>query len=101
MKKKKKKLVKYQGKNSIVNTVRDAATTILSSIPKPKIQGITKTTNIDFPTPKADTSSTSKSKKAKYPKELRGPDYNPNLSKGGSVTTKWTRNTSSGSRRCK
>ena len=43
----------------------------------------------------------SKEPKAKYPKELRGPDYNPKLSKGGPVTTKWTRNTSSGSRRCK
>jgi|TARA_R110002096_G_C14440806_1_gene710700 hypothetical protein len=39
--------------------------------------------------------------KAKYPKELRGPNWNPKLSKGGSVTTKWTRNTSGGSRRCK
>tara|TARA_R110001599_G_C12196378_1_gene655330 strand:- start:172 stop:450 length:279 start_codon:yes stop_codon:yes gene_type:complete len=37
-------------------------------------------------------SATRKSKepKAKYPKELRGPNWNPNLSKGGSVT-KWGR----------
>ena len=105
MKKKKKKLVKYQGKNSIVNTVRDAATTILSSIPKPKIQGITKTTNIDFPTPKADTSSTSKSKPV-YD-QVRTPDYNPNvknntnIKKYGKGGQKWTRNIANGSRRCK
>ena len=36
---------------------------------------------------------TGTAKKPKYPKELRGPNWNPNLSKGGSVTKtiKWTR----------
>lgn len=108
MKKKKKKLVRYQGtKSSIVNRMRDAATTILSNVPKPKIQGTTKTTNIDFPTPKADTrwNSISTSKPKPVYDRVRTPDYNPNVKNNTNIKKyggqKWTRNTANGSRRSK
>jgi|OM-RGC.v1.029848504 hypothetical protein len=107
MKKKKKKLVKYQGtKNSIVNQARDAASSFLKMVPKPKIQGITGTTNVDFPTPKSrNTSDTTTST---YKKKVTPISWNPKFGskdpykmKAGGSITKWTRNTSNGSRRCK
>ena len=104
MKKKKKKLVKYQGtKNSIVNQARDTANSLLKMVPKPKIQGITGTTNVDFPTPKSTIPSdtTTSSPKTKVTPISWNPKFgskDPFKMKAGGSVTKWTRDNSNGSR---
>ena len=112
MKKKKKKLQKYQGtKNSIVNKATDMLNTALSNVPTPKIQGITGTTNVDFPTPSKSKStlpnlSTSPVSSTSWNPNLPGNPFDKYKKKkskmkiGGTVT-QWTRNSSNGSRRCK
>jgi len=113
MKKKKKKLDKYQGiDKSIVGKAKKMATSILSNIPSPKIQGITGTTKVNFPTssrPKSTSDSTSKSLSIPYSPTNWNPNIKTNpldtsrkkMEKGGFVATQWTRNTSNGSRRSK
>ncbi len=113
MKKKKKRLDKYQGiDKSIVGKAKKMATSILSNIPSSKIQGITGTTNVNFPTPstsKSTSDSTSKSSSIPYSPtnwnpNIKGNPFNKNrkkMEKGGFVAKQWTRNNSNGSRRCK
>ena len=105
MKKKKKKLVRYQGtKSSIVNRMRDAATTILSNVPKPKIQGTMGTTKVPMPLPKYEPMQKNK---LSFPRpKIQGitgttniPMPLPPKKHGGSCgPTQWTRN-GKGSRR--
>ena len=112
MKKKKKKLQKYQGtKNSIVNRATDMLNTVISNVPKPKIQGTMGTTNVDFPTPSNSNStlpnlSTSPVSPTSWNPDLPGNPFdkykkkkpNNKMKIGGTV---WTRDSSNGSRRCK
>ncbi len=110
MKKKKKKLVKYQGtKNSIVNRASDMLKTVISNAPRPTIPGTMSDTGIPMPMPKTKGSSDSIKTSP-----MRGPNWNPNiktdyikmikdgvkkLKHGGSCgPAQWTRN-GKGSRR--
>lgn len=109
MKKKKKKLVKYQGtKNSIVNKATDMLKNAISNAPRPTIPGTMGPTKMPMPIPKPSRSSDSTKINP-----LKGPDWNPNIKTnyikmikdgfkmkhGGSCgSTDWTRN-GKGSRR--
>jgi len=105
MKKKKKKLVKYQGtKNSIVNRASDMLKTVISNAPRPTIPGTVSDTGIPMP---LGSKGKPNQKKSKFPRpKIQGitgttniPMPLPPKKLGGSCgPTQWTRN-GKGSRR--